>query len=272
MRENAVKRKWREGKAAVGCWLSIPSTYSAEIMSHQGFDYVCVDMQHGMIDYADAARMFTAISTTDSTPFVRVPWNDPAIIMKVLDAGAYGVVVPLINTRADAELAVSACRYPPEGIRSNGANRAILYAGSDYVANANREMACCLMIETRQGLDNLDEILSVPGVDAIYIGPSDLSFALGLPPRMDSDVPLHVETVARILDGCKRHGVAAGIHTGGAPFSAAKVKEGFQMVTLTSDGQAMTRGSQAQLREYRGLLDGTAAPTPAAAGSSANPY
>ena len=131
MRENTVKAKWREGKATIGAWLSIPSTYSAEMMAHQGFDWLCVDMQHGMIDYPDAVRMFTAISTTDTVPFVRVPWNDPAIIMKVLDAGAYGVVVPLINTRADAEQAVAACRYPPEGIRSNGANRAILYAGGD---------------------------------------------------------------------------------------------------------------------------------------------
>ena len=271
MRQNTRKPNWREGKPATGCWLSIPSTYSAEIMAHQGFDYVCVDMQHGMIDYADAARMFTAISTTDAMPFVRVPWNDPAIIMKVLDAGAYGVVVPLVNTRAEAELAVAACRYPPEGIRSNGANRAILYAGSDYVASANREMACIVMIETKQALENLDDILAVPGLDGVYIGPSDLSFALGLPPRMDSDVPLHVETVARILAACQEHGVVAGIHTGGPAFSAQKIKEGFLMATLTSDGVCMTRAAQAQLKEVAGLLEGTVA-APAATTSTATPY
>jgi 4-hydroxy-2-oxoheptanedioate aldolase len=270
MRANTVKAKWREGKATIGAWLSIPSTYSAEMMAHQGFDWLCVDMQHGMIDYPDAVQMFTAISTTDTVPFARVPWNDPAIIMKVLDAGAFGVVVPLINTRADAEAAVAACRYPPDGIRSNGANRAILYAGSDYVAGANTEMACIPMIETRQALENLDDILSVPGLDAIYIGPSDLSFALGLPPKMDSDVPLHVETVARILAACKRHGVVAGIHTGGPPFSAKKIEEGFQMVTLTSDGVAMTRGVQAILRQQRAALEGEAVAVPATSG--ANPY
>jgi 4-hydroxy-2-oxoheptanedioate aldolase len=271
VRPNTVKAKWREGKATVGAWLSIPSTYSAELMAHQGFDWVCVDMQHGMIDYPDAVRMFTAISTTDTIPFVRVPWNDPAVIMKVLDAGAYGVVVPLINTRKDAELAVAACRYPPEGIRSNGANRALLYAGPDYVAEANREIACIPMIETREALENLDDILSVPGVDAVYIGPSDLSFALGLPPRMDSDVPLHVETVARILAACRRHGVVAGIHTGGAAFSAKKIQEGFQMVTLTGDGVAMVRGVQAQRRELAALLEGKT-PLPAAPAASSNPY
>jgi 4-hydroxy-2-oxoheptanedioate aldolase len=270
MRPNSVKAKWREGKPTIGAWLSLNSSYSAEMMAHQGFDWLCVDMQHGMIDYPDAVQMFTAISTTDTIPFCRVPWNDPAIIMKVLDAGAYGVVVPLINTRADAEAAVAACRYPPEGIRSNGANRAILYAGGgDYVAQANKEIACIPMIETRQAIENLDDILSVPGVDAIYIGPSDLSFALGLPPKMDSDVPLHVETVAKILAACRRHGVIAGIHTGGPPFSARKVEEGFQMVTVTSDGVAMARGVRDILRAQQAALTGQEV---AAAPAGSNPY
>jgi len=249
MRENTVKSAWKRGKATVGAWLSIPSAYSAELMAHQGFDWLTVDMQHGAIDYADCVAMMTAISTTETIPFVRVPWNDAAIIMKVLDAGAYGVVVPLINTRADAEAAVAACRYPPQGIRSNGANRAILYAGSDYVGQANEQIACIPMIETKQAIENLDDILSVPGVDAIYIGPSDLSFALGLPPRMDNEDPLHVATVDKILEACKRHGVAAGSHTGGPRFSRRFLDKGFQMVTLTSDGQAMGRGVRDQLQE-----------------------
>jgi 4-hydroxy-2-oxoheptanedioate aldolase len=249
MRENTVKSAWKAGKATVGAWLSIPHSYSAELMAHQGFDWLCIDMQHGVIDYADAVAMLTAISTTDTIPFVRVPWNDPAIIMKVLDAGAYGVVVPLINTRADAEAAVAACRYPPLGIRSNGANRGMLYGGMDYVANANDHICCIPMIETKQAIENLDDILSVPGVDGAYIGPSDLSFALGLPPRMDNEDPLHVETVDKILDACKRHGVAAGSHTGGPRFSRRFLDMGFQMITLTSDGQSMVRGVRDQLKE-----------------------
>lgn len=249
MRENTVKSAWRAGKATVGAWLSIPSSYSAEVMAHQGFDWLCVDMQHGVIDYKDAVAMFTAISTTGTIPFVRVPWNDPSVIMKVLDAGAYGVVVPLINTRADAEQAVAACRYPPQGIRSNGANRGLLYGGADYVAAANDQIACVPMIETRQAIDNLDDILSVDGVDGIYIGPNDLSFALGLPPRMDNEDPLHVKTVDDILAACRQHGVAAGIHTGGPAFSRRFLDRGFQMITLTSDGVSMTRGVRAQLTE-----------------------
>src|SRR5262249_11604878 len=130
MRENTMKTAWREGRATVGAWLTIPSAYSAEVMAHQGFDWLCIDMQHGALAYQMCVSMMTATRATDPTPIVRVPWNDPAITMKVLDAGAYGVVVPLTNTRADAEAAVAACRYPPQGIRSNGANRAILYAGT----------------------------------------------------------------------------------------------------------------------------------------------
>ena len=248
MRENTVKSAWKAGKSTVGAWLMMPSAYSAELMAHQGFDWLTVDMQHGVIDYADCVSMITAINTTSTIPFVRVPWNDPAIIMKVLDAGAYGVVVPLINTRADAEAAVAACRYPPQGIRSNGANRAMFYGG-DYVSQANEQIACIPMIETKQAIENLDDILSVPGVDAIYVGPSDLSFALGLPPRMDNEDPLHVETVDRILAACKRHGIAGGIHTGGPAFTRRFLDRGFQMVTLTADGTAMRRGVVDQLKE-----------------------
>lgn len=249
MRENTVKSAWKAGRSTVGAWLSIPSSYSAELMAHQGFDWLCIDMQHGVIDYRDAVAMLTAISTTETIPLVRVPWNDPAVIMKVLDAGAYGVVIPLINTRADAEAAVAACRYPPQGIRSNGANRGMLYGGADYVASANDQICCVPMIETKQAIENLDEILSVPGVDGAYIGPSDLSFALGLPPRMDNEDPLHVETVDKILETCKRYGVAAGSHTGGPHFSRRFLDKGFQMVTLTSDAQAMGRGIRDQLSE-----------------------
>ena len=120
MRNNRVKQLWREGKTAVGGFLSIPNGFSAEVMSHTGLDWLCIDMQHGCIDYADAVTMLTAISTTATTPLVRVPWNEPSVIMKVLDAGAYGVIVPMVSNRAEAERAVAACRYPPAGIRSNG--------------------------------------------------------------------------------------------------------------------------------------------------------
>jgi 4-hydroxy-2-oxoheptanedioate aldolase len=160
-------------------------------------------------------------------------------------------VVPLINTRAEAEAAVAACRYPPLGIRSYGPTRVSVYAGVDYASRANDEVLCIVMIETRQALENLDDIMSVPGVDACYIGPADLSLALGLPPRTDSDEPAHVAAVARILDSARRHGVVGGIHTGSPAFAARCIEQGFQMVTLTSDATCMGRGAWQDLQALR---------------------
>ena len=254
MRPNSVKQKWREGKVTLGGWLSIPSSYSAEIMAHQGFDWLCIDTQHGLIDYTYAVPMLQAISTTDTVPFVRVPWNEPSIIMKYLDAGAYGIIVPMVNSAAEARRAVSACRYPPDGIRSFGPNRVTYYAGRDYAAGANEEVACVVMIETAEALVNLDDILSVPGVDAAYIGPADLSLALGLPPRGDNDDPRHVAAVAQIREACLRHGVVPGIHTGGAAFAAGCARQGFKMILLTSDTAGMVRGAAQELAAMQGVV------------------
>jgi len=266
MRENTVRRAWREGRATVGGWLSLPDSFAAEVMAHQGFDWLTIDMQHGLIDYSSAVPMLQAISTTDTVPFVRVPWNDPATIMKVLDAGAYGVIVPLVNNRAEAERAVGACRYPPRGYRSNGPIRGRYYGGVDYNALAHEHVMCALMVETREGLDNIDEIAAVDGVDAIYIGPSDLGYALGLPPKLDNEEPEHVAAVERILAACRRNGIAAGIHTGGPAFSARWIQRGFQMVTVISDEGAMVRGVQAALKDLRERLGASSAWAGAAAG------
>jgi 4-hydroxy-2-oxoheptanedioate aldolase len=235
MRPNHVLRAWRTGGQTVGAWLSIDSAFAAEAMAHVGFDWLCVDMQHGLADYATCVAMMQAISTTSTIPFVRVPWNDPSIIMRVLDGGAYGVVVPLINNKADAERAVSAMRYPPAGGRSSGPARAAMYGGAGYQQWANDELACIVMIETAEGIEKLDEILSVPGVDAAYIGPSDLAYAIGLQPTGDNDDPKHAATVNRIFDACKRHKVAPGIHTGSVEYTTRYLKQGFQMVTLGSE-------------------------------------
>jgi 4-hydroxy-2-oxoheptanedioate aldolase len=239
MRMNRVKTLWREGKPTVGGWLSIPHAFPAEVMAHTGLDWLCVDMQHGCIDYSDAVNMLTAISTTQTTPFVRVPWNEPSMIMKVLDAGAYGVIVPMVSNRAEAERAVAACRYPPVGIRSNGPNRVLLYAGSDYQKHANNEVVCAVMIETAEGIEKMDEIISTPGVDAAYIGPTDLALALGLPPVMDNDEPKHIATVNKILETCKRHKKIAGIHTASSKFTQRYLDQGFQMVMLGTERAAM---------------------------------
>jgi len=263
MRENGVKKLWREGRPAFGAWLSIPSAFSAEVMAHQNLDWLCVDAQHGPIHYETALAMLQAISTTETTPFVRVPWNEPGMIGKMLDAGAYGVVVPLVNTRAEAEAAVAACRYPPRGIRSFGPTRAVYYAGFDYFVHASKEICCIPQIETTTAVDNLDEILSVEGVDAVYIGPMDMSISLGLPPQMDSDVPAYAEARQRVLEACQRHNVAAGIHSTvtSAPKRAA---EGFRMVLATTDLGALVRATAEDLRSARNV---EAAGPPGRAGS-----
>ncbi len=247
MRPNTVKQKWREGKVAIGGWLGIPSSYPAEIMANQGFDWVCVDTQHGAIDFNSALPMLQAISTTQAMPFVRVPWNEPSIIMKYLDAGAYGIIVPMIETKEDAERAVWAMRYPPLGMRSAGPYRANLYAGAGYQDEANQELALCVMIETPKALENLEAIASVPGIDALYIGPSDLSQALGLGPRYDIDNPKHAAAVTRIREAAVRAGVVPGVHTNGSAASSRYIREGFKMVLLTSDTAGVSLNARNEL-------------------------
>jgi 4-hydroxy-2-oxoheptanedioate aldolase len=220
-------------------------------MAHQGFDWLCVDMQHGVVDFSDAVHMLTAIQTTNTVPFVRVPWNEPSMIMKVLDAGAYGVIVPLVNNRGDAERAVRAMRYPPKGERSSGPTRAPLVGGADYQQWANEEIACIVMIETQEALHNLDAIMSTPGVDAVYIGPSDLAYALGLTPTGDNRDPKHEETVQRILEKAQEHGVIPGIHTGSVEFTSKYLQAGFKMVMLGADRGFMARQAGSDLAAAR---------------------
>ena len=237
MRENKLKSIWARGEAVVNGWLSIPSSFSAEVMAHQGFDSLTVDMQHGVIDYQVAVTMLQGISTTGAMPLARVPWNDPARLMKILDAGVYGVICPMINTRAEAEALVQACKYPPRGYRSWGPVRASIYAGMDYGDHANADIVVMPMIETALAVKNVDEILSVPGIDAVYVGPSDLSLTLGCKPRLDQTDPPVVEAQQRIVEACKRHGVIAGIHNATAAYAVKMIAAGYQFVTLASDSR-----------------------------------
>ena len=239
MRENSLKAIWARGEAVVNGWLSIPSSFSAEVMAHQGFDSLTVDMQHGVIDYQAAVTMLQAISATPTMPLARVPWNDPAHLMKVLDAGVYGVICPMISTREQAEALVQACKYPPRGFRSWGPVRASLYAGADYGDHANAEVVIMPMIETAEALKNLDEILSVPGVDAIYVGPSDLSLALGYKPRLDQTDAGVVEAQKKIVATCQKHGVVAGIHNNSAAYALRMIEQGYRFVTVASDSRVM---------------------------------
>jgi 4-hydroxy-2-oxoheptanedioate aldolase len=251
MRENRLRTLWKEDRTAVNGWLAIPSSFSAETMAHQGWDTLTVDLQHGVIDYAAMVTMLQAISTTATVPIVRVPWLEPGIIMKSLDAGAYGIICPMVNTREDAQRLVACTHYAPRGTRSFGPIRALLYGGADYATHANDTIVAFAMIETAQALDNLDAILSVEGLDAIYIGPSDLSLALGCKPVFDDVDPKAAQAIDHILARAKAHGVVAGIHNGRPDVARARSAKGFRFVTLGSDARLLAAGSQDLLGAMR---------------------
>src|SRR5262245_27397236 len=256
VRPNRIKQMWREGRFVTLGWLSVSHGFTAEVMARQGVDAFCVDMQHGTTDMSDLCPMLQAISHTDTVPVVRVPWNDPATIMKALDLGAYAIIVPLINTAADAAKAVAACRYPPVGMRSSGPVRAVHYGGADYLAQANGEIVVMAMIETKEGLANLDAICAAPGLDAVYIGPADLSFALGLPPGPDKADPVHMATCDKIRDTAHKHGIKPVMHCARPAFAAGAVKRGFDMIMLTSDLASMVSGARRQLDELKAATSG----------------
>jgi 4-hydroxy-2-oxoheptanedioate aldolase len=252
MRTNAALAKWRAGEQTIGGWLSLANTHSAELLANAGFDWLCIDLQHGLLDYQDLLHMLPAISTTATTPLVRVAGNDPKEIMKVLDAGAMGVIVPLVNNRAEAAAAIGACCYPPRGMRSFGPVRAALYGGRGYAAEANDQIACIVMIETREGIANVEEIVTTPGLGGVYIGPSDLGLALGLPPLGDTENPEHLATVERIVSVCKKHQVPVGIHTSSLDWTKRRLAAGFEFVTLGSDAGFMMQAAARDLAAARG--------------------
>ena len=250
MRLNRVKELWNNQQAAIGGWLSIPSGISTEIMAHQEWDVLTIDMQHALVSVSDMVPMITAISTTDVTPFVRVPWLEPSIIMKALDAGNYGVICPMINTREDAERFVSYCRYAPQGTRSFGPGRAVLYTGDDYAMQANKIILTLAMIETQKALDNLEEILTVEGLDAVFVGPSDLGLSLGYAPG-NHDEPVLLEAIETILKKAKSNGKRAGIYTLTPEYAKRMIKLGFDYVVISSDARMLTTQATKTLTELR---------------------
>jgi 4-hydroxy-2-oxoheptanedioate aldolase len=254
MRDNRLRTIWKSGGAVVNGWLAIANSFSAETMAHQGWDSLTIDLQHGMVDYQAMIPMLQAISTTSTVPVVRVPWLEPGILMKALDAGAYGVICPMVNTREDAQKLVAYTHYAPRGTRSFGPIRAFLYSGADYPDHANDTIVTFAMIETAQALDNLDAILSVEGLDAIYIGPSDLSLALGCNPTFDDVDPKAAQAIDHILDRAKAHGVVAGIHNGSTEAALKRIAKGFQFVTVSSDARLMAAGAQQVMARMRSGL------------------
>jgi 4-hydroxy-2-oxoheptanedioate aldolase len=246
VRENRLRTIWGEGGTVVNGWLQVPSSFSAEIMAHTGLDSLTIDMQHAPVDYGTLVPMLQAISTTDTVPVVRVPWNDPGSIMRVLDAGCYAVICPMVDTREQAEAFVGACRYPPAGYRSYGPFRAVLYGGKDYTERSDETVVAIAMIETREALENLDGILDVGGLDAVFVGPSDLGQSLGYGPGPDREEPEVVEAIDGVLAAARDRGLAAGIFAGTAEHASRMIEKGFRFVNVSTDVRLMA-GATAEI-------------------------
>ena len=247
-----VAKIWGAGKAVVNGWLAIPSGFSAEVMAQCGFDAVTVDMQHGVQDYQSMVQCFQAMQAHPVTPMVRVPWNEPGIIGKVLDGGAMGVICPMINTKAEAEAFVQYCKYPPMGTRSNGPIRAGMYGeATSYQSTANTETLCIPMIETKTAIENLVEILDVPGIAGVYIGPSDLGISYGMAPKLDRSEPEILAIYDKIIAECAKRKIYAGIHTSGAADAAKCIARGFRLTTLMNDSGMMATYAKNAVAETR---------------------
>ena len=254
MRKNKLKQIFSEGKAVINGWLQIPNSFSAEVMAHQGWDSLTIDMQHGVVDYPNALQMLQTISSTEVVPMARVNWNEPGQIMKILDAGSYGIICPMVSNRKQAENFVKACLYPPNGHRSFGPIRGLLYGGADYGKYANEEILKFAMIETKEALDNLDPIMSTPGLNGIYIGPADLSLAIGEEPGFDKPENDKVyNVIMKILEHAKKNKIVAGIHNMKADYAEKMIKKGFQLVTIGSDQRFMSSGAKEIMSKFKNL-------------------
>ena len=258
MIENKLKKNWSNDKATLNGWLSIPNAFTAEIMAEQGYDSITVDVQHGVIDFSDCVSMLQAMRASGVVPISRVPWLDPAIIMKVLDAGSMGVICPMVNTKSEAEELVSYCKYPPHGVRSFGPTRANISLGANYWKEANQNIVCLAMIETQEAYDNVEEIASTPGLDGLYIGPADLTLGLGkgkLAPGFDREEPEMIEATKNILAAAKKNNKIAALHCGTPEYAAKGVQWGFDMVTISNDVRLLISASSSSVKKFRNLMN-----------------
>ena len=238
-----LPEKFTSDNTAFGCWLKVPSSVTAEVAALSGFDYVCIDMQHGFSDRNDLIPMLQAIQPHSPRAIVRVPSNEPSVIGWALDAGATGVIVPLVNSAEEAEKAVRACLYPSKGNRSMGPTRAERVFGEEYVQEVESSIQCLPMIETLDALNNLESILSVDGVDSIYVGPSDLSVNLGLPKGNNDGNPKFDEALEEIVSSCEKYNVVPGIHANSS-LADIRQQQGFRILTVVEDDGAMSAGFQ----------------------------
>ena len=241
---------WAEKDRTLGGWCSLPTGFATELMAAAGFNWLCIDWQHGLLDYSDVVAMLQAASITGTLTLVRVPSGEPASIMKALDAGANGVLVPLVNTELEAAQAVQACRYPPDGIRNWGPARAQL-AVDDYTAEkANGAVICAVQIETLEAVENLDAILSVPGVDVALVGPSDMAVSMGLQPRLGPIPGRHTEVIAEVTARCLEHGILPAIYCGSAEAARQFDELGYRMLAVVGDALLVKTSASQAIRDF----------------------
>lgn len=260
---NHARRRLAAGEPSIGTWLSLPSPECAEYVSKLGFDWLVVDAEHNPVDIRTLAQMFIGMAGSGTAPMVRIPWNSPENFKRVLDAGAWGVVAPMVNSREEAEMAVEAARYAPLGNRSVGGGRHAMSFGTtspEYYSHANEEILLVLQIEHITGVENADEILSVPGVDATFIGPNDLaaSMGLGLGVPLESDHPRMVEALEHVRQVCAKHGVAPGIHCSNAAAVNQRIGEGFQFCAMASELRYLLGGLNADIANLNWSASGRA--------------
>lgn len=239
-----------ERDASIGVWLNIASPHVAEIASRAGYDFACIDAQHGMIGEADAFAMIQAIEAGDARPVVRAPWRDPASLGKYLDMGADAVIIPMIDRLEQAQRAVEACRYPPLGRRSYGPSGAAMRR-ADYFVNANEMIGVHVMIETTGALEACDEIASLPGLSGLFVGPADLSISLGLAPAKDNADPAFENAISTILKACRKHGKIAGIQADQSLVSK-RIAQGFTFVTAAMDNVDLEVTFKNTIKKARG--------------------
>ena len=241
---------WQKDKVLLNGWLSIANSFSAEIMAKQGWDCVCIDAQHGMLDFSDAFGMLQAIKTTDAIPLVRIPWLRPEQISKYLDAGCMGLICPMINSVDDVKNFVKWSSYPKQGERSFGPSR-VIFENPNYFHEANEAITRLAMIETQQAVENLEQICCVEGLDGLYIGPADLSCAFGYAPALDREEDEMIGLIKTIIATAHKHNKKVGIHTASAAYAKKAIAWGVDMVTISNDVRLLASAAQDILSEMR---------------------
>jgi len=257
MIDNKLHYIWNSGQSVLHGWLSIGNPFVAEIMAEQGFDAISIDMQHGALDYSDLLPMFQAMRASGVVIGARVPWLDPAMIMKAMDAGALQVICPMINTPEQAAEFISYLRYPPLGQRSFGPTRAQFDQGPNISAEANAKVLGWAMVETQEAFDNLEAIANTPGLDGIYVGPADLTFSLmngTVTPTLDPSHPTVIDALKRIVSVCKSAGIKSALHCGAPEYAAQAVGWGFDMTTVGGDVRFLSLGAASAIKTYRDLV------------------